>query len=394
MTRFGVLLLMLFTFQVSAAPPQKSAVMPMGPDAKTPKYITFDAPHAGKKAMQGTVAISINTAGAITGDYVADSDPSTHAFVRSADGTTISEFDSPHAGKGQNQGTFSFGINTKGVVTGMYADSTDAYHGFVRSADGKTITEFDAPGAGTSGHRGTNPLSINAKGTIAGNYDTGSAQTVTHWHGFVRTAKGVITSFDAPGAGTGDKQGTAPPVAINAKGVITGTYTDSRFVHHGYIRDAKGGMTTFDAPGAGNAPGPFKGLQFQGTIPVCINTAGVVAGVYADSSFVVHAFVRATDGSIQAFDAPGAGGSGTFGTVAFSINTAGVIAGVYQDNNGVVHGYSRAVNGTLTVFDAPGAGGNGFLPGTGAFSLNTKGNIVGGFSDSNNVYHGYLRTPK
>jgi hypothetical protein len=45
----------------------------------------------------------------------------------------------------------------------------------------------------------------------------------------------VITSFDAPGAGTSSGQGTAG-YSINTSGAITGSYTDSSNVSHAFVR--------------------------------------------------------------------------------------------------------------------------------------------------------------
>jgi hypothetical protein len=52
--------------------------------------------------------------------------------------------------RGPSPGT----VNDSGVVTGWHADSNLVYHGFVRAANG-TITTFDAPGAGTGQYLGT-----------------------------------------------------------------------------------------------------------------------------------------------------------------------------------------------------------------------------------------------
>ena len=59
-------------------------------------------------------------------------------------------------------------------------------------------------------------------------------------------------------------------------------------------------ITTFDAPGAGTGPG-------QGTIAFAINPAGTISGRYADSGGAIHAILRFPDGVIISFDAPGAG---------------------------------------------------------------------------------------
>ena len=80
-----------------------------------------------------------------------------------------------------------------------------------------------------------------------------------------------ITTFDAPGAGTGPGQGTIP-YAINLGSTIAGFYLDASNVYHGFLRAAGGTITTFDAPGAGTGP-------FQGTQPLSMNILAVTTGI-------------------------------------------------------------------------------------------------------------------
>jgi hypothetical protein len=54
-------------------------------------------------------------------------------------------------------------VNMAGTIARFYVDSGRVYHGFVR-ADSGAITTFDAPGAGTGPNSGTTALSINAGG--------------------------------------------------------------------------------------------------------------------------------------------------------------------------------------------------------------------------------------
>jgi hypothetical protein len=57
-------------------------------------------------------------------------------------------------------------------------------------------------------------------------------------------------------------------------------------------------FTTFDAPDAGHGAD-------RGTVPICMNQSGVIAGDYYDASGSPHSFVRAAGGGITEFDAPG-----------------------------------------------------------------------------------------
>jgi hypothetical protein len=86
-----------------------------------------------------------------------------------ADGT-LTTFDDPKAGTGNNQGTFVFNINPEGAITGQYTDAGNTNHGFVRAPDGK-FTTFDAPhAAGGSITAGTRPATINPAGAVTGYY--------------------------------------------------------------------------------------------------------------------------------------------------------------------------------------------------------------------------------
>src|SRR5438874_695794 len=108
-------------------------------------------------------------------------------------------------------------------------------------------------------------------------------------------------------------------------------------------------ITTFDAPGAGTGPG-------QGTYATNIAPSGPIIGFSRDANDVRHGFVRSQDGSFTIFDAPGAGTAAGQGTRAYSINPSGTITGHFTDSVNAAHGYVRSNQGVITVFDAPGAG--------------------------------------
>ena len=111
----------------------------------------------------------------------------------------------------------------------------------------QTVTTFDAPGAGTGAFQGTYAVNVAPSGTIIGfSRDTNNAR-----HGFIRSTDGSFTIFDAPGAGTGNFQGTRA-YGITPIGTITGFFIDSVNAAHGYVRSAQGVITVFDAPGAGH----------------------------------------------------------------------------------------------------------------------------------------------
>ena len=77
-----------------------------------------------------------------------DADNVSHGFLMDRNGA-FTTFDAPDAGTGSFQGTYPFGINTTGAITGWYVDEANVNHGFVRDRHG-AIVEFDVPGAGTA----------------------------------------------------------------------------------------------------------------------------------------------------------------------------------------------------------------------------------------------------
>ena len=92
--------------------------------------------------------------------------------------------------------------------------------------------------------------------------------------------RGRYTSIEVPGA-----IGESLAGGINNRGQIVGQYMDARG-EHGYLRDARGRLTTFDLPGA------------LATAPTRINDRGQIVGLYSDNApntkdpdAIVHGFV-------------------------------------------------------------------------------------------------------
>ena len=243
---------------------------------------------------------------------------------------------------------------------------------------------FDAPGAGDHDLQGTLATCINSVGTVTGYY----LDSIAVSHGFVRDGSGNIVTFDAPGAGTNTFEGTFP-VSINDKGVVTGYYLDEflgygHYRSHGFVRNSDGTIVTFDVAGVGP----------RGTIPTSINNGGFVAGRWTDTSNTLHAFLRNSNGTISVWTAPGAGGGedqGTFPTV-LAPGPTGTYLGYYIDGNSVSRGFLRDANGSFLTFAVPGAGkgkGQGTIP-TGITAITEA--IAGNYLDSNGLSHGFLNT--
>ena len=83
------------------------------------------------------------------GNYF-DADNISHGFLRDRNGNFIT-FDAPDAGHVPDsvEGTYPFGINPQGAISGWYVDDSDVNHGFVRGTVANL--QFDVPGAGDGG---------------------------------------------------------------------------------------------------------------------------------------------------------------------------------------------------------------------------------------------------
>ena len=213
------------------------------------------------------------------------------------------------------------------------------------------------------------PQSMNSGREITGYYFD-----VSGIHGFVRNTDNTFTTFDAPGMGFISTY----PVSISQGGEITGYSTDANGVH-GFVRDKYTSITIFN--------GPYSTVPGGITIPLGINSGGEITGYYTNADYVPRGFLRDSDGTITAWEVPGAGQSGQpAGTTPFSINPGGKITGYYADARYRQHGFVRNKDGTITAFDPPGVISFATFP----TSINPSGALTGYYQDSNGV-HGFVR---
>jgi hypothetical protein len=226
---------------------------------------TFDAPGADIKPgdFAGTLALSINPTGEVTGFYI-DASFFTHGFLRDANGN-ITEFDAPGATTACPFGlTYPQGINAVGEIVGAYYNSQCNAHGFLREPNG-AFTVVDVPS-----YAYTFPITINDRGEIAGFVINGAGV----YYAFIRDHDGSFTVFEVPNV---NQFGVA--MDISSAGMVVGWYYDGSAVSHGFRRTPDGTLTIIDCPGAGTGLG-------QGTYATSINAAGDITGKYIDANGV------------------------------------------------------------------------------------------------------------
>ena len=177
-----------------------------------------------------------------------------------------------------------------------------------------------------------------------------------------------FVSFDVPGAAL------TYPAAINASGEVAGIYRDSVYAYHGFIREPNGAITSFDIASA------------QGEVAVTgINGSGQIAGWYlVGSSNTSHGFLRDHNGTITIIDEP----SGVGTTSVFGLNDLGELAGTYWVPTGPftfdTYSFIRDQNGVCTSFRDQAS------TSTTVAAINSSGQVAGSFGGFLKG-HGFVR---
>jgi uncharacterized membrane protein len=262
-------------------------------------------------------------------------------------------------------------VNAVGRIVGYYLDANRQVHGFVRSPRG-SVRVFDAPGAYAESAQDTVPTAINLAGRVAGIARVASSEGVTA-RGFIRDPGGDMDVFDAAADAV-----RTEPTAINVEGWVAGTYDDANGQRHGFLRWSDGSITRFEIPPLGKVTAlAANGDAFGTCMP--------------DSDGLQQGFVRKLDGSVSLFEAPdfstevgGVGCGKCRGLLVTGVNPAGRSVGYYGGADNEHHGFVRAPDGTLTTLDVPGA--NDTYPA----AINLLGQIAG-FYQADGLRQPFLR---
>jgi hypothetical protein len=176
------------------------------------------------------------------------------------------------------------------------------------------------------------------------------------------------TIFSVPGAGTGDGQGTFP-VSINSSGLVAGYYLDSSSMAHGFTYKS-GVITTFEA--FGNAAFTYvSGMNESGTI------VGWFQGHSSLSTGSLFGFVRSSSGAYTVIQGAIGNQDNQISTYPTAINSSGEVTGYWTDNSSsgemTTQAFVRSANGEITSFEYPGAAV------TAAWAINDSGTVAGEF---------------
>ena len=266
------------------------------------RFRTIEVPGATR-----TEAWDITNSGDVIGLY-ANADGRLHGFRLDKRGN-YTKFDDPDGGL-ENDLT---GGNDRGVTVGSllrYDPTMGEAHGYLRDARGR-VTTIDVPGALT-----TLAWRINNRGQVVGIYSDVDRQVPLRFLRAYMYKDGRFTKIDAPGVSNTTLND------INDRGQSVGQAFDSadpRNTHYAFLRERDGTFTRLpDVPGA--AQTIHIGLNNRG------QTAATAAFLSADGTFITLRAFRYDDGKRTRIAVPGA-----VSTFATAINDRGHIVGYYTD---------------------------------------------------------------
>jgi PEP-CTERM motif len=258
-----------------------------------------------------TVGTAINNLGAVIGQNSTQN--GIDAFLYSGGKYTRIKF------KGAST-TYATGINTSGVVVGLYFAGPNSREFGYEYSDG-AYTKINPPGSTDTWVSG-----INASGEVAGYYQRGPQNKE---FGFV-DSDGTYTQIHYPGALDTVVNG------INASGAVTGYYDKE---------NAKTGVTK--QYGFVENGGTYTQLRFPGWIemdPLAIDASGAVAGNYEkDPNGRSYGFVY-SGGAFTTVNV-----TGSEGTVVQGINSSGDLVGYYYTASSTLGFIAAPVGATFNV---------------------------------------------
>lgn len=354
----------------------------VGAQVNAGKYVNFDAPGAMTSVpagayVVGTEVSDMNNQGQVIGTYSSNSSIKRRGFVRDAQGI-VHLLDDPSAGIPSSDGPKSLAITLLHAI-----NDAGTIVGMSLDPIGRS-TAFIRRIDGTFQDFQCQPgypasaESINNEGVIFGGCGTGS-----RWNAMIRKPDGTFVTFSAPDSSAAQPWFGTYATSINNLGLSTGSYYDSISNVHAFVRAANGAITEFSAPGAGTN-------AFVGTWPMRIFDSGAILGFYADDNWNQYTFIRLPDGTFLPVGVPPA--SGFKGVIVEDIDWWGDLIGTYTDANGAYHAFYRTRAGVSYIFSDP-AAGIGAGQGTVAVRMNAWGDVAGNYIDANNLYHGFVWKP-
>ncbi len=255
--------------------------------------------------VNSSVPVAVNMAGVLAGKTViAMSAGYDHCLALCSDGTVAAWGNNQYGLLGNGTYTSSnvpVAVNTAGVLAGksVVAVSAGYSHSLALCDDG-TVAAWGSYGGATSS---SVPAAVDTSGALSGK----TVIAVSSGYGFslALCSDGTLAAWgDARWGqlGNGGEGSGSVPVAVNTAGILSGksVIAVAAGYHHGLALCSDGTLAAWGE----NSDGQLgNGSTNDGYVPVAVNQTGVLAGksIVAVSAGYGHSLVRCSDGTLAAW---------------------------------------------------------------------------------------------
>ena len=297
-----------------------------------------------------------------------------HSLALCSDGTLATWGLNAYGQLGNNstsQSTVPVAVSTSGALAGktVIALAAGNYHSLALCSDGTVVTwGFNSNGQLGNGSttQSTVPVAVSTSGVLSGKTVIAVAAGTSHSLALCTDGTVAAWGYNAYGQlGNNSTTQSTVPVAVNTSGVLAGKTVISLSAG-GYQSLALCSDGTVAAWGNNSNGQLGNNSTTNSSVPVAVSTSGVLSGktVTAVSAGYYHSLALCSDGTVLAWGYGGSGQLGNNGTtsipVPVAVDTSGILSGrtVMAISAGYYHNLALCTDGTLVSW---GYGPNGEL---------------------------------
>ncbi|MGV3662890.1 MAG: choice-of-anchor D domain-containing protein [Prosthecobacter sp.] len=316
---------------------------------------------------QSNMPVGVLTSGVLSGRTVVSVAAGYHHNLALSSDGTLAAWGYNHQGQLGNSSTAQsavpVAVNTSGVLSGktVIAVATGREHSLALCSDG-TLAAWGGNGYGQLGNNSTTqssvPVAVNTSGVLAGKMVVAVAAGLSHSVALCSDGTLAAWGYNSEGRlGNNSTTNSSVPVAVNTSGLLSGKTAIAVAAgnSHNLALCSDGTLAAWGSNYSGQLGnnGPT-----QSTVPVAVNTSGVLSGktLVSVAAGGFHSMALCSDGTLAAwgdnFYGQLGNNSTTHSTVPVAVNTSGVLAGKTTVSVAAGENHSEALcsDGTLAAW--------------------------------------------
>jgi alpha-tubulin suppressor-like RCC1 family protein len=326
----------------------------------------FDGQIGDKSTTDRLLPVNVVTTGALTGKTViAEAAGGSHSLVLCSDGTLAAWGDNSSGQLGDGTTTDSLVpvlVSNVGALAGktVIAIAAGLIHSMALCSDGTVVAWGAGVGLGNNSAASSSvPVAVDTTGVLSGK--TVVAISAGTGLSLALCSDGTVVSWGGGSSGqlgNNSTQDSLVPVTVTTTGVLAGKVVTAVACgqQHCLALCSDGTVAAWGFNGEGQLG---NNSQFNKSVPVAINTFGVLAGktVIAISAGSIHSLALCSDGTIAAwgdnnFGQLGNRGGGGSSLVPVLVYSGGVLSGksVVGVRGGRNHNLARCSDGTFVAW--------------------------------------------